>query len=137
MDRIKALYQKYRELILYVFFGGLTTVVNFVSYAVFAKMLGVDEITSTVIAFVLSVIFAYLTNRKWVFQSRASGWRAIGYEVATFFGGRIFSGLLDVLIMYVFVTRLGFYDLLIKILSNILVIILNFIISKLIVFRKK
>lgn len=137
MEKIKALFQKYRELILYVFFGGLTTIVNFVSYALLAKAAHVDEITSTVIAFVLSVIFAYLTNHKWVFQSRAAGWKAVSYEVATFFGGRVFSGLLDVLIMYVFVTRLGCYDLLIKILSNILVIILNFIISKLIVFRKK
>lgn len=136
MERWKALFVTYKELILYVFFGGLTTLVNLAGYALLARLLHVDELLSTLIAFVLSVIFAYLTNRKWVFESRASGGKAICYEVATFFGGRIFSGALDLLIMYLFVTCLHYNDLLIKILSNILVIILNFIISKWIVFRK-
>lgn len=137
MEKCKALFLKYKEPILYIFFGGLTTLVNIVSYALFAHLLHLDEILSTVIAFLLSVIFAYLTNRKWVFHSKASGKKGIAYEIATFFGGRLFSGALDVGIMYLFVTTLHYNDLLIKILSNILVIILNFIISKWIVFRKR
>lgn len=137
MEKCKALFFKYKEPILYIFFGGLTTLVNIVSYALFARLFHLDEILSTVIAFLLSVVFAYLTNRKWVFDSKASGKKAIAYEVGTFFGGRVFSGALDVGIMYLFVTILHYNDLLIKILSNILVILLNFIISKWIVFRKK
>lgn len=129
--------QKYKELILYVFFGGLTTLCNLVCYYIFAHLLGLDEITATVIAFVVSVLFAFFTNRRYVFMSDAKGTKQVTSELVKFFGSRLFSGGLDVLIMYLFVSLLLYNDMLIKILSNILVIILNYIFSKLFVFRKK
>lgn len=137
MSRLKLLYQKYRELVLYILFGGLTTLVNIFVYVLCARLFVWDVTLSTVIAWVLSVLFAYITNRKWVFQSRASGGRAVFREILTFSGGRAASGALDILNMYVFVGLLHINDLFIKILSNIVVIILNYIISKLIVFQKK
>lgn len=137
MDKLKQLLQKYRELILYVVFGGLTTLVNIVSYWLFAWVFGADELVSTVIAWVLSVLFAYVTNRIWVFRSQAKGGKAIAWEVLTFFGGRALSGGMDVGIMAIFVKGLAFNDLVVKILSNILVIIVNYVISKWIVFHKK
>lgn len=137
MDKLWILLRKYREVILYLLFGGLTTLVNIVLYALLARVLLMDVTVSTAIAWVVSVIFAYLTNRKWVFQSRASGSRAILRELIAFFGGRAFSGLLDIGIMFLFAETLGFNDIVVKILSNILVIIINYILSKWIVFRKR
>lgn len=136
MDKLWALLRKYREVVLYLFFGGLTTLVNIAAYALFARALAMDVTLSTVVAWVFSVVFAYLTNRKWVFQSRASGSRAVLCEIGAFFGGRAFSGLLDVGIMFLFAQTLGFNDMIVKILSNVLVIVLNYILSKWIVFRK-
>ena len=137
MDKLKSLFQKYREIILYVFFGGLTTLVNIVCYWAVSRFTPLGMDASVVAAWFVSVLFAYLTNRTWVFESRAHGAKAVSWEVLAFFGGRAFSGLLDLGIMWLFVTRLGYPDMLIKIISNILVIILNYVISKLVVFRKK
>lgn len=136
MDRILALLRKYKEPILYLVFGGLTTLINIVVYALLTRAMSMELTLATILAWVAAVIFAYVTNRKWVFQSRAAGFKPILGEAAAFFGGRIFSGLLDLGIMFLFAEKLGFNDLLIKIISNVIVIILNYIISKWIVFRK-
>ena len=137
MERIRTLLKRYREVIFYLVFGVLTTLVNIVCYYLLARVGGLDVTFSTAVAWVVSVIFAYLTNRKWVFQSKAAGAKSVLYEIGTFFGGRAFSGLLDVGIMFLFVEVLNWNDMLIKICSNVIVVILNYIISKLIVFRKK
>lgn len=136
-EKIKALFIKYKEYVLYIFFGGLTTLVNVLSFWVFVYLFHLDEINSTIIAFVISVIFAFLTNRKWVFESKAKGAKAIFFETTKFFSSRLFSGGLDLLIMFIFVTVLAFNAMVIKLLSNILVIILNYVFSKVFVFKKK
>lgn len=137
LQKLTALFTKYREIILYAFFGGLTTLVNIFTYALLTRLCSIHEIPATILALLLSILFAYLTNRKWVFQSKASGFAAVSYEVLTFFGGRAVSSLLDIGLMFLFVTTLHYNDIAVKILSNILVIILNYLISKLVVFRKK
>lgn len=137
MEKIKCLYIKYKELILYVFFGGLTTLCNIVSYYIFAHMFFLNEIASTILAFIISVLFAFFTNSRYVFMSKAKGFKQVSNELVKFFGARLFSGGLDVLIMYIFVTLLMFNDIVIKILSNIIVIILNYLFSKLFVFKTK
>lgn len=136
MERIKALFNKYRELILYLFFGGCTTLVNIISYYICSKI-GIGTALGTVIAWVLSVLFAYITNRKYVFESKAFGFAPILRETAGFFLCRLATGLLDLAIMVVFVDYLHFNDMLIKILSNIIVIVLNYIASKLMIFKSK
>ncbi len=130
------LWKKYREPVLYLVFGGLTTLINVVSYGVLAHGLGWNELWSASLAWVISVLFAYLTNRRWVFQSRASGVKAVLWEAAAFFGGRLFSGGVDLGIMFLFVTLLRFPDIPVKLASNLLVILLNYILSKWLVFRK-
>ncbi len=137
MEKLKALYHKYREPILYVWFGGWTTVVNYVSYLALEHLLSVHYLAATVIAWFLSVLFAYLTNRKWVFASTASTPKQIAKEAASFFASRIFSGLMDTALMYLCVTVLSFNGDISKLLINVLVIILNYLLSKLLVFRKK
>lgn len=125
-----------KELILYIIFGAATTAVNIIVYSVCYNVLAVENIPSNVIAWVLSVGFACATNRKWVFKSRTKGLAAAA-ETAGFFGGRIFTGLIDLVLMYAFVDRMGFDGDITKVIVNVLVIVLNYVISKLWVFRKK
>lgn len=136
MERIKKLFNKYKEMILYLFFGGCTTLVNIIAYYICSKI-GIGTAVSTVIAWVLSVLFAYITNRKYVFESKAIGFTPILKETANFFLCRLATGLLDLAIMVIFVDLMHFNGMAIKILSNIIVIILNYVASKLLIFRKK
>lgn len=134
---MKALYEKYKDIIPYAFFGVCTTVVNILSYAIFARWLGWDVMPSTIVAWVLAVLFAYLTNRKWVFKSTAKGTNEIVREICSFFACRIATGVLDWAMMYIFVERLAFNDVFIKTLANVAVIILNYVASKFVIFKKK
>lgn len=139
IDKCMSLFRKYREIILYIFFGGLTTVVNYVVYVACAALLEGHgaTIASTVIAWIISVLFAYVTNRRWVFDSKVCGFSGLCRECAAFVGARVASGVLDVAIMYVAVDLLHFNDKIIKLASNVLVIIINYILSKFFVFKAK
>ena len=132
---LRGLLAKYRELILYVFFGGLTTLVNWGLYWVLAKPLGVPYLWATALAQVAAILFAYVTNRTWVFESKARGAGEIFLEMVRFFGARGVSFLLDLLCMYVGVDLLHIPDTWMKLFANILVIIANYVFSKLFVFR--
>lgn len=136
-EKLKALYEKYKDLVPYVIFGVLTTAVNYVSYWLFAHPLGSGTVFSTAAAWLLSVLFAYVTNRRWVFHSEAKGAKEIGKEFAAFFSARFGTGVLDVLIMHLCVNRLGWNDMVMKLASNVLVVILNYIFSKFFIFKKK
>lgn len=130
------IFKKYREYILYVFFGGLTTLVNIASYAILAHPLHIGTVPSTAVAWLLGVIFAYVTNKIWVFESKRTDFRSIAKEFISFFACRLFSGLVDLGIMWLFVDVLHFNDILIKIISNIIVIIINYVASKCFVFKE-
>ncbi len=132
--RIKELFFKYREVVLYLFFGGCTTLVNIGAYFVLDVM-GISTAFSTVMAWLLSVLFAFITNKIFVFSSRSSGHRGIFKEGFSFFSCRFLTGVLDLVIMLLFVDKLGLNGLLIKVLSNILVIALNYVFSKLFIFK--
>jgi len=149
--KIKALYRKYREIILYLIFGGLTTAVNVAVYYGVYELLrallrssnlsdtaarGVSVNVGNVIAFIASVLFAYVTNRRYVFRSATKG-RAARVEFLSFVAARLVTLGLDEADMNIFVVWLGMPNLLIKILSNIFVIIVNYVFSKFIVFRKR
>ena len=84
---IQKYWQKYRELVMYGFFGVLTTLVNWGLYWLMADVLHVHYMAATFFAQVLAILFAYFTNRRWVFESRASGARAVALEMARFFPG--------------------------------------------------
>ncbi len=134
---MKKLLIKYKDILLYGIFGVLTTLTNITCYWLLSKVLHLAVVPSSIIAFVISVLFAFVTNRKWVFESESNTKKEIAAEVVKFFGCRLVIGALDTLIMFLFVDVLHFNDMLIKIISNIIVIILNFVASKLIVFVKK
>ena len=136
MEKIKELYNKYKEILMYIIFGVLTTVVNIVSYFLLARILHIDTVVSTVIALILSILFAYITNKIFVFESKTNTAKELLKEIISFFGCRAFTGILDVAFMYITVEVFNLNDMIMKIISNIVVIIVNYIFSKLIIFKK-
>lgn len=133
---IKMLWGKYKDELLYVFFGVCTTVVNMVVFWVLAHPFRVGVMSSTIVAWVAAVLFAYITNRRWVFHSTATEINEITKEIISFFTCRLATGAIDWACMYVFVKILAWNDVIIKFAANILVIILNYIASKFVIFQK-
>ncbi len=121
-----------KELISYVFFGVLTTIVNFITYFLFADALGINYLVSNIIAWFFSVLFAYVTNRIWVFESKDDN---ILKEIGLFYGGRIFSGVIDTALMYLFISILMTGDVIAKIVVQVVVTVLNYVFSKFLVFK--
>ena len=139
MSKIKELYQKYKEIINYLIFGVLTTVVSLVTYyiCVFTVLDPDNAIqlqSANVISWIISVAFAYITNRKFVFESNEENKIK---EATKFVTSRIATLLMDMVIMCVGVTTLKFNDKIMKLVSQVVVIVMNYILSKLIVFKKK
>lgn len=126
-----------REILLYLLFGILTTVVNLCIYSLCYHVIKLNLTLSVLIAWILSVLFAFFTNRTWVFQANTRGFRAISKECVGFFAGRVGTGIFDILFMLAWVNLLTFHDMSGKIVSNILVIVLNYLISKFLIFSQK
>ena len=144
-DRIMALpllrvfqpfYQKHREVLLYLFFGGLTTVVSIASFAFFYHGLSLNELLANVLSWILAVLFAFFTNRVWVFSASTNGAAAFLRQMASFFGGRLATLTVEELLLLALVTWLGLPAVPVKIGAQVVVIVLNYVISKLFVFRK-
>ena len=136
MNRIKELFIKYKSLIMYAIFGALTTLVNWASYYLCYNVLKISNVPSTIIAWFLAVAFAFITNKLWVFDSKSFNKKTLVHEIWTFFTARALTGVLDVIIMFVAVDMLNWNSTVWKLISNVLVIILNYILSKIFVFRK-
>ena len=134
---IKKLWIKYKEYILYVAFGGLTTLVNWASFYLLTHVIRMDVVPANIISWIAAVAVAYVTNRKWVFDSRASGAKEILVEAAEFTGGRLLTMVIETVFLWVTVDLAHWNDLLMKVVISIVVIILNYVISKKIVFRKQ
>ena len=133
---IRELFDKHRDKILYLVFGALTTAVNTAVFWFCAHPLNTPVLPATMIAWFIAVLFAYLTNRKWVFHSEASTRREFFREIVSFFLCRLGTGVLDWILMYLLVDQLRFNDLVVKVCVNVLVIILNYAASMLLIFRK-
>ena len=121
-----------KELISYVIFGILTTLVNILVYLLFTRLIGLNYLISNILAWFFSVLFAYITNRIWVFESENTN---IFKEIILFFSGRLFSGIVDTVLMFVFIDLLFVGDSISKIIIQVIVVALNYIISKFIVFK--
>lgn len=132
---MKNLIEKYRDLIPYAVFGVLTTLVNIGVYWICAHPLSLPVMASTIIAWFLSVLFAYVTNRKWVFHSEARTLQAVRKEIISFFACRIGTELIDLFCMWMFVDQMHFNDMIIKVIANIIVILVNYVASKFVIFR--
>jgi putative flippase GtrA len=125
---------KNREVLAYLFFGVLTTIVNTLCYSVLDR-LGLSTLAATFLAWLIAVIFAFITNRKYVFRADRSGGSA-AKQFFGFFFARSFTGILDLVIMYLAVDVYGMNGTLWKLISNVIVVVLNYFFSKLLVFRK-
>ena len=151
MKMIKKLFIKYKELITYVIFGVLTTLVNFFAFWLFTKILGEElYLINNAIAWVVGVIFAYITNKLFVFESKSWDLKVVTKEITGFLGARIFSFLVEEGGMFLFITVLGLGEksltilnltitgqFIVKILLAVIVVILNYIFSKFFIFRIK
>lgn len=136
MAEIKTLFRKYREQIAYVFFGGLTTIVNIIVYYLSDEGMKLGTVPSTAIAQVAAVLFAYVTNRKFVFHSNARGGGALLREMGSFFACRAVSFFLDIGIMWLTVDIWGWAGMIMKIVSNVIIIVINYVASKLLIFNR-
>ena len=137
INMIKDLIRKYKFIILYGIFGVLTTVINIGVYGVLYSGLGVSNVISNVIAWIISVLFAFITNKLWVFESKSFNFKLFVKELGSFTVCRVATGVLDLGIMFVGVDLLKGPAIILKIASNIIVIILNYAMSKIFVFKKK
>lgn len=153
MEKIKALFVKYREIILYVVFGALTTLVNFVSYWVLEQVFGNQGKTylfTNAAAWLISVIFAYVTNKLFVFESRNLKPGELVKEAGEFLGARVLSFFIEEGGMWLLVDAVGMKkysftvfgitvtgQLISKVILAVAVVILNYIFSKFVIFRKK
>jgi len=132
---MKSLYCKYKQQIHFLFFGVLTTLVNVIIYYLLAEILSVSNVFSTAVAWFGAVLFAYVTNRKWVFTSDATSVKEVILELVRFVIARLATGGLDVLIMWIGVDILGYHGVVMKVLANVVVVILNYVFSKILIFR--
>ena len=127
----------FKQLMLYGIFGVLATLIDIATYWAVSRAFGLSVVTSTIIAWTVSVFFSYWSNRKYVFESKTTSFIRIFFEAVYFFACRIATGLLDVAIMYIFADLLGLNDVIVKTVSNIIVIMLNYIASKLFIFKER
>lgn len=132
-NRVILLLKQYREIIAYLIFGVLTTLVNIVIYFLASDILSINYLISNLLAWFISVLFAYITNRAYVFESTSAHFIK---EAIKFFGSRITTGIIDMILMWSLVSFTSINDVLIKIIVNVIVIVLNYIFSKLFVFKE-
>lgn len=133
---MKNLLIKYKSFILYAVFGVCTTLINWGAYYLCYSIIHIPNVTSTIIAWIVAVAFAFITNKIWVFESKSFYGKTLLYEIWTFIIARLVTGILDVIIMYFTVDVFTMNSTVWKLISNIIVIIINYIFSKLIIFRK-
>ena len=136
VDKIKALLIKYRELIVYVIFGGLTTVVSWGSYYPL-RFVNVDNQLAQWISWAAAVAFAFVVNKLFVFRDRDKTAAGLARQIWQFVSVRIASGVLEWLLMLLFVELIKIPDGISKIVVSVVTVIVNYIASKLLIFRKK
>ncbi len=137
MKAIKALIVKYWDILSYLIFGVLTTVANYLVYLPMYNWVGLSAAVSNCIAWVVAVAFAYLTNKPFVFRSYDWSRETVIPELTRFVSCRLASGVMETVIIFLAVDCLGWNGNIWKLVTSVLVVILNYIFSKLIVFRKK
>lgn len=134
---IQPFYKKYKEILLYLFFGGLTFIVSMTSYVGAEVLLNLDPLFANIISWILSVLFAYITNRTWVFSAKAIGGKAIMREMGSFCMGRVATLILEEIILLIGIRILHLDSILVKAVAQVIVVLSNYYISKLIVFKEK
>lgn len=130
-------YKKYKEMLLYLFFGGLSFIVSISIYAAFNIGMALNELIANVLSWIITVMFAFLTNRIWVFRSPTNSVSEFIKQMFAFYSGRVITLIVEEAVLLIFITWLGFNSILIKVIAQVIVIVLNYIISKLLIFKNK
>nr|UWI49383.1 GtrA family protein [Clostridioides difficile] len=130
------IFKKHKETILYLFFGAFTTLVNIVSYLFFTRVISFNFMIANALAWILAVLFAYVTNKFFVFESRKIEIKFLFKEFLSFVSFRLLSGIIEMVIMYITIDLISLNDIIVKVFTNVVVIVLNYLFSKMIIFRK-
>ena len=133
MKPFKPFYIKYKMPLLYLFFGGLTTVLSIFLFWFFS--LKMSPLIANIISWIVCVIFAYLTNRTWVFESDAKGLKQLGKECLSFAAGRLATLGMEELMLWIGIDLLHVNNVVVKVIAQVAVVIGNYVISKWLVFR--
>lgn len=136
MEKIKELYLKYKSYINYVIFGVGTTIVSLVTFFIFNKLLNFNELIANVFSWIFAVLFAYITNKKYVFESSATTKEEIIKEAVAFYGARLITLGIEELVLLIGSTILNFDPMIVKLAAQVIVVIANYVFSKLFVFKK-
>lgn len=137
IQKIKELVIQYWEVLTYLVFGVLTTIVNYLVYLPVYNLMGLSAALSNAIAWVVAVAFAYLTNKPFVFKSYDWSAKTVIPELTKFVGCRVASGAAETLILLVTVDLLHWNGNIWKLVTSVLVVVMNYVASKLVVFKKK
>ena len=137
MNNLKKLFLKYKSQILYLFFGGVTTVINIVVFFILNTLLHINYQISNVIAWILCVIVAYITNKIWVFESKTTNKKDLLKETISFLLARVLTLAMEFILLYILVEKIGVIEIISKILVNVIVIVSNYFLSKLVIFNSK
>ena len=129
-------YLKYKEALLYTFFGGLAFFLNFFLFIGIDYAFQISELVNNIICWIICVLFQFFTNRTWVFDGRVENNRQLLKQIVSFFGGRVGTLVVEEIILVIFITWLQLSSAPVKIFGQIVVIVLNYIISKTVVFKK-
>jgi len=135
MKKLYDLIVKYYDIISYLFFGVLTTAVNYIVYLPCYNLLNLSGSVSNIIAWVFAVAFAYLTNKPFVFKSHDWSAKTVIPELTKFVGSRVLSGVLETAIIFVTADMHGWNGNVMKLVTSVLVVIFNYVASKLLVFK--
>lgn len=137
VNKFIKIYKKYEEIINYLIMGVLTTLVSIVSYFILAKVFGINYLISNIISWIISVAFAYVTNKIFVFKNEVKEKKQVLIQIYQFVKYRLLSLIIDILLMYVFVELIKMDDMIAKVINQVIVIVLNYVFSKLFVFKNR
>ncbi|WP_034490838.1 GtrA family protein [Butyrivibrio fibrisolvens] len=130
-------YKKHKEGLLYLFFGGLAFFLSIFLYWFMYSVMHLNELVNNTIDWIICVAFQFFTNRTWVFDGKVDNTRDFVKQAASFTLGRLFTLVVEDVLLFIFITMLGFAQMPVKLAATFVVIVLNYVISKLFVFKEK
>ncbi len=149
LEKLKTIYQRYENIILYVFFGGLTTIVSWGTHFGSEHFFHVSVAVATAISWICSVTFAFITNKKFVFKNKTETGKGLILQVASFFAARAMSLGVEIIIMKLCADTYSDYfsslfgvdkktnEMIFKLFANVVILIINYVLSKLVIFKNK
>ena len=130
-------YREHREGMRYLVFGLLTTLLNLLIFTICVRIIKIQVVISNIISWIIAVLFAYVTNKLYVFDSKVIQKKELAREIISFFNARIITLAIETVFLWVTVIKLELNEIIMKIIANIIVIILNFVFSKIYIFKKE